>query len=95
MNYKTVLKRIKEILAEKPDIGFISLSFKLHSEGLIKSIFLLNCEETQRLMSRYISKWRKLYEDEKIRVEQEMPDMRVWISFKEKDHFDTLGYVLK
>lgn len=91
--YKKVLARIKEILVEKPDIHAVTLSFQLHNEGLIKSIFTLTPEETQNLTRRLVARWRKLYEDEKIRVEQELPTMLVWFSLREGDHFDTLGYM--
>ncbi|MEM2612587.1 MAG: hypothetical protein QXJ45_08245 [Thermoproteota archaeon] len=93
MPYKKLLRRMKEILNEKPEIGPCALSFLLQSEGLIKSSYSFTVQETQELMNRLVKSWRVLYEDEKIRVEQEYPQRRVWFSLKGGKHWYSLGYM--
>jgi len=93
MQYKKALNRIKEVLSEKPELGPCALSFLLQSEGLIKSSYTFTQQETQELMNRLVKSWRVLYEDEKIRVEQEYPQRQVWFSLKYGEHWYSLGYM--
>lgn len=94
MRYKKVVKRIKEILAEKPDVGAYTLSFILQNEGLIKSNLSFTAQETQELMNRQLASWKRIYENEHVRVMQELPLRRVWFHFNYKNEWKSLGYMI-